>query len=166
MNKKVLYGAALVAITILIAGIGGMLSTTYAQSTNDGQPSTQHVEVPFSFKMGNWFKCKPKLFGGLIQVSPEYNETVMSILSSNNDIKRLLDQGYVVTSIRPVVTAYVQGDGTITFKAEKSVVILSNGNTMVVYVIDVPSRSVTHIATVNVGAIKELGRCCTRGLQL
>lgn len=159
MNKKVLYGVAVVAIIMLLVSVGGVLAITYAQSTNNGQPSIQRIGVPLGFKIGTWFKCKPGLFGGLIQISPEYNETVTSILSTNSDVKSLLDQGYVVASVRPVITAYVQGDGTIAFRAEKAVVILTNGNTTATYVVDIASRSVTHIATVNVSAIKELGLC-------
>lgn len=160
MNKKSLYGVTIIATLLLLASIGGTLAITYAQGTNDGGSGVQRGEAPFGFKLRNCFKCKSGPLGGLIQISPEYNETVMNILKSNGDVKSLLDQGYTVVSIRPVVTAYVQGDGTVIFKAGKAVVTLSNGSTVVMYVVDIVSGSVTHIATINVSAIKELrGRC-------
>lgn len=154
MNKKVLYGV--VVALLLLVGIGGALATTYAQSTNFVDSSFQRAEAQLVSKLAACFKCKPGLLTSLVKISPEYNETLMKILSSNSNVKSLLDQGYTVKSIRPIVTAYVQGDGTVVFKAEKAVVTLSNGSTVVTYIVDIVSGSVTHIATVNIDAIKEL----------
>ncbi|MEM1744526.1 MAG: hypothetical protein QW730_04955 [Candidatus Nezhaarchaeales archaeon] len=166
MSKKVSYGIAIAVALLLLAGIGGALVTTHAQNTSGEGPIIQRIGAPLGFKMGSWFSFKHKLgpLVGSIKISPEYNETVMNILSSNGDVKNLLNQGYSVVSMRPLVTAYVQGDGTVALKAEKAIVVLSNGNIVVTYVVDITSRSVTHIATINVGAIKELsGYCRIRG---
>ncbi|MEM0217455.1 MAG: hypothetical protein QXM73_01725 [Candidatus Nezhaarchaeales archaeon] len=159
MSKKVLYGIAIAAVALLLlVSVGGALATTYAQNTNAEGQITQQIKAPFGFKLVGWLNFRHKLgpLRGTIQISSEYNETVMNILSTNSDARSLLDQGYRVVSMRPLVTAYVQGDGTVSFKAEKAVVILSNGNVVVAYIVDVVSRSVTHIATINVGTIKEL----------
>lgn len=163
MDRKVLCGIAVAVALLLVVTIGGFLTTTYAQNADNGKPSVQQVEEPFGFKLRSWFKCRICPFKGLIQISPEYNETVMRILSSNSDVKSLLDQGYSVVSIRPIVTAYVQADGTVVFKAEKVIVALSNGKIVVTYVVDVVSGSVTHIATMNLNAIKELRGKTLRG---
>jgi len=163
---KVLHGVAIAAVALLLlVGVGGALATTYAQNTNTEERIIQRIGAPLGFKVGGWLNFKHKL--GLlrvsIQISSEYNETLMNILNTNSDAKSLLDQGYSVVSVRPLVTAYVQGDGTVSFKAEKAVVVLSNGNVVVAYIVDIVSRSVTHIATINVGAIKELSGCsCIR----
>lgn len=163
LNKKALYGVAIAVTLLLLVGVGGALTTSYAQNTNNEESIIQRIIVPLSLKLGNWVKCKPWSLGGFVQISPEYNETVMRILSLNSDVKSLLDQGYAVVSIRPVVVAHVQGDGTVILKAQKAVVVLSNGSTVVTYLVDIVSGSVTHIATINISAIKELGGYRIRG---
>ena len=163
MKKVLLYG--IIALVVALAvGIGGVLTVANAQATNNEAYNKVNI-APLSFEMGarlKWRQCwLPRMF----EVSPEYNQTVMRVLTSNTETKGLLDQGYKVVSIRPIVKAYVQGDGTIVFKAGQALVVLSNGNTTVTYLIDIGSGTVTHIATINVSALKELGAFRFRGMK-
>jgi len=165
LNKKVAYGAmaTIVAIALMVA-IGGALAPANAQSSNN-EIYGQACIAPLGLKVGTWFKWGWGPSSRLIQVSSEYNQTVMDILKSNEEVLRLLEQGYSVISIRPIIRAYVEGDGTVVFKAQQALVVLSNGSTTVTYLVDISSGTVTHIATINISALRELGICRIRGAR-
>lgn len=153
MNRKVVYGA--IAVIALAVVIGGALATASAQNTND-EIRGQAPIMPPGLKVQTWFKWRWCLPSRFVQVSPEYNQTVMGVLESNDETSRLLEQGYRVVLMRPIIRAYVEGDGTVVFKAQQALVVLSNGSTTVTYLVDISSRAVTHIATINIGVLKEL----------
>ena len=52
----------------------------------------------------------PEGFGG-IQISSDYTANVTSIAKSDSDVQNLLSQGYNITSIRPVITTSIDGNG-------------------------------------------------------
>ena len=154
MNKRIAYGV--IAALVLVAVIGGVLAAASAQSTNNETYSKSCI-APLGLKVGAWFKWRWGVPSKFVEVSPGYNQTVMSVLQLNAETSNLLGQGYKVVSVRPIVKAYVQGDGTVVFKAQQALVVLSNGSTMITYLVDINSKTVTHIATINVSALKELG---------
>jgi hypothetical protein len=63
-----------------------------------------------------------------VVISDEYKQKVLSILQSDSNTAALLSQGYNITCIKPVVSIVIGGDGTITLKATKAIVTLSNGS--------------------------------------
>jgi hypothetical protein len=154
LNKRIAYGV--IAALVLVAVIGGVLAAASAQSTNNETYSKSCI-APLGLKVGAWFKWRWGVPSKFVEVSPGYNQTVMSVLQLNAETSNLLGQGYKVVSVRPIVKAYVQGDGTVVFKAQQALVVLSNGSTMITYLVDINSKTVTHIATINVSALKELG---------
>jgi hypothetical protein len=153
LNKRIAYGV--IAALVLVAVIGGVLAAASAQSTNNETYSKSCI-APLGLKVGAWFKWRWGVPSKFVEVSPGYNQTVMSVLQLNAETSNLLGQGYKVVSVRPIVKAYVQGDGTVVFKAQQALVVLSNGSTMITYLVDINSKTVTHIATINVSALKEL----------
>jgi hypothetical protein len=155
LNKKVAYGA--IIVIALAVAIGGAWALASAQSI-DNETCGQAHTTRLGLKARTWFEWRWGLPSRLVQVSLEYNETVMDILRSNEETSELLNQGYNVVSIRPVIRAYIEGDGTVVFKAQQALVVLSNGSVTVMYLVDISSRAVTHIATINISALKEL-RC-------
>jgi len=162
LNKKVAYGVIIV-IALAIA-IGGAWALASAQSI-DNETCGQARTTRLGLKARTWFEWRWGLPSRLVQVSLEYNETVMDILHSNEETSKLLAQGYNVISIRPVIRAYIEGDGTVVFKAQQALVVLSDGSVTVTYLVDISSRAVTHIATINISALKELRCCCSYGVK-
>jgi hypothetical protein len=83
---------------------------------------------------------------GNIEVSPAYNQTVTNILGNDNDVQKLLTQGYTVTTIRPVVQSTLSADGTVTTKATKAIVTMQNGTSGYATVgVDITNAKVTQI---------------------
>lgn len=156
-----MYIAIVVAFALLLVSAGGMLTLTRAQSNNRISWDTS---VQFDFKARKCFGCKLGPLRSTFQISAEYNETINEVLRANDDTCNLLNQGYRVVLIRPIVKAYVQGDGTVSLRGPQAIVVLSNNSTAAVYLINVDTREVTHVATVNINAFKELKQLCTRGL--
>jgi hypothetical protein len=154
LNKRIAYGV--IAAIVIVAVIGGVLAAASAQSTSNETYSKSCI-APLGLNVGAWFKWRWGAPSKFVEASSEYNQTVMSVLQSNAETSNLLGQGYKVVSIRPIVRAYVQGDGTVVFKAQQALVVLSNGSTTITYLVDISSGKVTHIATINVSALKELG---------
>ena len=162
MNKKVAYGV--IIVIALAVAIGGAWALASAQSTDNETCGQAHI-TRLGLKARTWFEWRWGLPSRLVQVSPEYNETVMDILRSNEETSKLLAQGYNVISIRPVIRAYIEGDGTVVFKAQQALVVLSDGSATVTYLVDISSRAVTHIATINISALKKLRGCCSYGVK-
>jgi len=83
---------------------------------------------------------------GNIEVSAEYNQTVNQILSKDTDVKNLFSQGYNVTTIRPILSSTISGDGTVTAKATTAIVKLQNGTSGYAAVkVDITNAKVTQI---------------------
>jgi hypothetical protein len=66
---------------------------------------------------------------GFIEVSEEFKENVINITESDTDVQALLDDGYNITIVRPIIKTVVDGDGNIVTKATDAIVILSNDET-------------------------------------
>jgi len=153
LRSKVALAAVVAAVIALAVVFGGALMTASAQTVSYG-PSMANVPVGFK----GWFMCAPGFTTKSVEVSQGYKAAVMDILNKNDEAKGLLEQGYTVEGVTPIVKAYVEADGTVTVKAQQAVVVLasSNGDVKVMYLVDIGSGSVTHLATINVGAIKSL----------
>lgn len=70
---------------------------------------------------GGWdggFKCR------FIEVSEDFKEKVIEIAEKDSDVQKMLSQGYNITSIKPILKATVQGDGTVTLKATEAILTL------------------------------------------
>jgi hypothetical protein len=81
-----------------------------------------------------------------LEVSEDFKQKVLGIAESDSDVKNLLSEGYNITVIRPIVKAFVQGDGTVTVKATGAVLLLSKDKTGWANVeVDVEAGKVTKI---------------------
>jgi hypothetical protein len=54
---------------------------------------------------------------------------VISIAEKNTDVQNLISNGYNVTGVRPIITATVEANGTVTFEATSAVVTLTQSTT-------------------------------------
>jgi hypothetical protein len=91
---------------------------------------------------------------GAIQVSSDYIANVTSIAKSDSDVQNLLNQGYNITSIRPVITTTIDGNGNVVTQASTANVFLqgNNGSRSFV-VVDLSQAKVTKIVTLTVTEI-------------
>lgn len=82
----------------------------------------------------------------VVEVSDEYRAKVESILRSDPDVSALLEKGYNITAIKPIVKLVVQGNGSVVASADKATVILvKNGGDRAIVYVDVASGSVIEI---------------------
>jgi len=67
--------------------------------------------------------------GVFINVSQEFKDNVINIAKSDSDVQSLLNDGYNITDVRPIINAMVEVDGTVTLKATNAIVMLSKDTT-------------------------------------
>ena len=153
---------ALTLLSIVVSAVvfAGIATAAFATNTTTSATTTTDstitaTELPFwdtEMMMG-----EPAFAGhggrgghggqmGNIEVSAEYNQTVNQILSKDTDVKNLVSQGYNVTTIRPILSSTISGDGTVTAKATTAIVKLQNGTSGYAAVkVDITNAKVTQI---------------------
>ena len=65
---------------------------------------------------------------GFLEVSEEFKENVLAIAESDEDVQALLDDGYNVTIVRPIIKTVVDGEGNVVTKATNAIVMLVKEN--------------------------------------
>jgi hypothetical protein len=92
--------------------------------------------------------------GGALQVSADFTANVTNIVKSDSDVQNLLNQGFNITSIRPIITTTIDGNGNIVTKASTANVLLrgNNGSKSFV-VVDLTQAKATKIVTLTVTEI-------------
>jgi hypothetical protein len=98
---------------------------------------------------GNFFNGTAGGFGS-IQVSSAFTQNVTNILNSSSDVQALFNQGWNVTSIRPVITTTIDGNGNLVTQATSANVILQGTNGRALVVVDLTTQKVTKIVTTTV----------------
>lgn len=95
-------------------------------------------------------------FGGLgaVQVSSDFTANVTNIVNNDSDVQNLLNQGYNITSIRPVISTVVDGNGNIVTKASTADLLLQGNNgSRAFVVVDLSQAKVTKVVTLTVTEI-------------
>lgn len=121
----VLALAALSGIALLAYANGAMNNTS--TSTNETWNYThQNYNGTMPFPGGRGRGC-----GGFgeVTVSQEFKDNVINIAKNDSDVQQLLTTGYNITAVRPIISATVQADGTVTTKATTAIVTLTNDTT-------------------------------------
>jgi hypothetical protein len=70
-------------------------------------------------------------FGGFgaVQVSDEFKQTVTGIAENDTDVQNLINDGYNLTSVTPIIQSVLNGDGTVVTKATSAVLTLQKDTT-------------------------------------
>jgi hypothetical protein len=137
-TKSIIVGIILVAV---VAVMTGYVNSSHAQVITTPTTTYQpQVLLRYHGKFGRG----PTL--SAVEVSPEYNSTVLNILRSNSETSQLMNQGYSVIAIRPLIKAYVNANGDVSFKATQSIVVLSNSTAVYMYLVDISNNSVNLIS--------------------
>jgi hypothetical protein len=86
-------------------------------------------------------------WGGMpVTVSQEYKDNVISIAQNDSDVQNLLADGYNITDVRPIISAVVEADGTVTMRATTAIVTLTQNSTGKAHVtVDLEQAKVTEI---------------------
>jgi len=85
---------------------------------------------------------------GQIQVSAAYTQNVTNILQNDTDVQNLLSQGYNITSITPVMSTSIDGNGNVVTSATTANVILQSTTGRAYVVVDLSQDKVTKIVTI------------------
>jgi hypothetical protein len=168
INRKII-ALTLLTLVALAAVMGGFLLTTQATDTNGTTETTTTTEntttattdascsvVP-DWNIGGMDFGGPGHrqrggFGGFgsgcipVEVSAEFEEKVTNIAKNDTDVQQLLDEGYNVTRVTPIVKTIIDGDGNVVTKATNATVILEKDTTgRAIVSVDLTQEQVTQI---------------------
>lgn len=123
----------LITTALLVAILSGVAALAYANSTNgDINTTTSSLmdNAPFigGFGRGGGFGCGNNPWM-TITVSQAFKDNVISIAKNDTDVQNLLNQGYNITNVKPLINATVEADGTVTMKATSAVLTLTQNTT-------------------------------------
>jgi hypothetical protein len=82
-----------------------------------------------------------------VQVSADFTANVTNIAKNDSDVQNLLSQGYNITSIHPVISTTIDGNGNVVTKASTADLTLVGTNGHALVVVDLSQAKVTKIVT-------------------
>ena len=146
-RSKVLILLTMVAVAAIF---GGIALTTYA--AENGEENGNGFPEWFNGRMmpGTCGRSRGWLGGrgrfGFVEVSEEFEQSVINIAEGDEDVQNLLADGYNVTEVRPIIKSIVEADGNVETKATSAIVMLSNDTTGKAFVcVNVEEETVTRI---------------------
>ncbi len=134
-------------------------STSISATDNNAINFGAFANGPMTMGMETRFGMGHRGFGnGLapqaIQVSADFTANVTNIAKSDSDVQNLLNQGFNITSIRPVITTSIDGNGTLVTQASTAnVLLVGNNGSRSFVVVDLSQAKVTKIVTLTVTEI-------------
>jgi hypothetical protein len=160
-KNKALILLALVAVSAML---GGIALTTYA--ADNGEENSNGFPDGFNGKMmmGPCGWARGGLRGGLggwrgygfVEVSEEFEENVVSIAESDEDVQALLSDGYNITQVRPIIRTRVEANGDVVTKATSAIVMLCKDTTGKASVwVDLEEGTVTKIVILTITVIEK-----------
>ena len=90
---------------------------------------------------------------GSVQVSSDFTQNVTNIAKSDSDVQNLLNQGYNITSVRPVISTVIDANGNVVTKASTADLTLQSTTGRAFVVVDLDQAKVTKIVTITVTEI-------------
>lgn len=89
-------------------------------------------------------------FGGFgaIQVSSDFTQNVTNIANNDTDVQNLISQGFNITSVRPIITTTVDGNGNLVTKATGADLTMQSSTGRSLIVVDLNQAKVTKIVTI------------------
>jgi len=126
------------AVLVLAAVLSGVAAYAYACSENNATTASSNPMIYYngtSLGPQPFFGHRCRGWGGFggffgsLNVSHAFKDNVISIAEKNTDVQNLITSGYNVTSVRPIITAAVGANGTVTFAATSAIVTLTQSTT-------------------------------------
>jgi hypothetical protein len=154
MNIDRKKAAILLTAVVVAAIMSGIALNAYA--TNNGEESSNYCQGWINESMmpgtcgcppgGSRGGLRGRGFNGFIEVSEEFKENVINIAKNDSDVQDLLDDGYNITGVRPIIKSVVEGDGSVVTKATSAIVMLEKNTTGCASVwVDMEEARVTEI---------------------
>ncbi|MEM0024075.1 MAG: hypothetical protein QXJ38_05430 [Thermofilaceae archaeon] len=144
--------AAVILVALVTAAIPTVLGGT-AQRSRAFNPVWQLGEngQPFCWNVTPRARARGVGFAGwrFVEVSSEYVNAVTNILKGDPDVAKLLQEGYNITWIRPIITAVVSGTGDVTLRATQALVLLKGPDATAQLLVDVAQGKVLRITIVS-----------------
>jgi len=143
----------LLSLVAVAAVIGSTALTVYA--SDNGEEISNGFARTCGWGWGRGWRRGGGPYG-FIEVSAEYNQTVINIAKSDSDVQNLLAEGYSISAVRPIIKSVVQADGSVVTKATSAVVMLEKDTTgrAEVYV-DVTNGKVMKIVIITMTVIEK-----------
>ncbi len=116
-ETKLLAG---ISLALLVAS--PLIVTTIVNA--NAQVTANPNAGPF-YRFLGWLRQRFGLAGN-IQVSYEYKTKAITIATSDVDVKALLNTGYNIVGVRPIIQSSVDANGVVTSKATHAIVTLKN----------------------------------------
>lgn len=146
-RSKVLVLLSLVAVAAIL---GSIALTAYAtdneEENNNGFPEwiNRRMMAGTCGRSRGWLRGRGH--SGFIEVSEEFEENVVNIAKSDEDVQELLDDSYNITGVRPIIKSIVEADGDVETKATSAIVMLEKDTTSRAFVsVDLEEAKVTKI---------------------
>ena len=147
-RKKAAILLTAVAVAAIISGIA-----MNAYAANNGEESNNGVSGWSNRRMMMHGTCglsnrwlRGRGFHGFVEVSEEFEENVIDIAKNDSDVSELLDDGYNITKVRPIIKAKVEADGNVVTKATSAILMLEKDTTSHASVwVDMEEAKVTKI---------------------
>lgn len=160
MDKKILIAAVMIIAMVLVsvALVAYGINVASAQQLRTGQKGWQgFMQIsensdgtkPWLFRererLRIWcMRWPPSLMD--FEISKEFNETVVNIAKSDEDVAKLFEDGYSLRCVIPVIKATIGGDGTVTIKATGAILkLFKEGAGSAVVKVDIETGEVTNI---------------------
>lgn len=126
----------MISTLLVLAILSGIAVTAYANGlTNSTSNVTSDLYSYWGYNNGACgFPERHRHGGGpgglmAVTVSQEFKDNVINTMQNDTDVQQLLADGYNITDVRPIISATVEGDGTVTMKATSAIVVLSKDTT-------------------------------------
>jgi hypothetical protein len=141
----------MISVVSILVVLSGIAAIVYA----NGGANSANTWLNVASNNGGYYNDAPSCFGRhgrgwgwgeFITVSQEFKDNVINIAKNDSDVQNLLAEGYNITDVRPIISATVEADGTVTMKATTAIAILSQNTTGRARVtVDVENAKVTEI---------------------
>jgi hypothetical protein len=146
-RSKTLILLTMVAVAAIL---GGIVLTTYAAGSGEESSNGFSEWINGRMMPGTRGWSRGGLRGrrgyGFVEVSEEFEENVINIAKNDSDVQELLDDGYNMTGVRPIIKAVVEADGNVVTKATSAIVMLEKDTTSHASVwVDLEEAKVTKI---------------------
>lgn len=93
---------------------------------------------------------------GFIEVSEEFEQNVIKIAQNDTDVQSLLNEGYNITAVKPIIKTIVEGDGTVVTKATSAILIMEKDTAGRAFVwVDLEQEKVTRIEILTITVIEK-----------
>jgi hypothetical protein len=110
-----------------------LTTQTSTTTTNDETNTTVLPNWnPYCTDLGRYnMRRETRGFGGFgpIKVSEDFKQTVTTIAENDTDVQNLINDGYNVTAVNPIISTVIDGEGNVVTKATSAVLILQKDTT-------------------------------------